>query len=60
MKVKVIVSYIDKNTREYCGLGDVKDYPKERAEELIKLGHVAKFKPTKEPEEVIVDINSIG
>ena len=60
MKVKVIVSYIDKNTLEFCGLGDVKDYPKERAEELIKLGHVAKHKPTKGPGKVTVDINSIS
>ena len=30
MKVKVIVSYIDKHTREYCGLGDVLEYDKEK------------------------------
>ena len=60
MKVKVIVSYIDKNTLEFCGVDDVKEYPKERAEELIKLGHVAKFKPIKEPEKVTVESNSIS
>lgn len=60
MKVKVIVSYIDKHTREYCGLGDVLEYDKERAEELIKAGHVVKYKPTKAPEKVTIDINSIS
>lgn len=60
MKVKVIVSYIDKHTREFCGLDDVKDYPKERAEELIKLGHVVKYKSTKAPEKVTIELNSIS
>lgn len=48
MKVKVIVRYVDRETHEMCNLGEVKDYPKERAEELINGGYVAKYKATKE------------
>lgn len=48
MKVKVIVRYVDRETHEMCDLGEVKEYPKERAEELIKNGYAVKYKPTKE------------
>ena len=60
MKVKVIRAYIDKNTREFCGLDEILDYPKERAEELIKDGAVVKYKPTKAPEKVTVQAESIS
>lgn len=36
MKVKVIKRYVDKHTKEMMEVGTVKDYPDERAEELIK------------------------
>ena len=46
MKVKVIVRYVDRETHEMCDLGEVKEYLKERAEELIKGGYVVKYKAT--------------
>lgn len=46
MKVKVIVRYVDRETHEMCNLGEVKEYPKERAEELINGGYVVKYKAT--------------
>jgi len=46
MKVKVIVRYVDRETHEMCDLGEVKEYLKERAEELINGGYVVKYKPT--------------
>ena len=46
MKVKVIVRYVDRETYEMCDLGEVKEYPKERAEELINGGYVVKYKAT--------------
>ena len=60
MKVKVIRAYIDKHTREFCGLDEILDYPKERAEELIKDGAVVKYKPTKAPEKATVHMDSIS
>jgi len=50
MKVKVIVRYVDRETHEMCDLNDVKEYSKERAEELIKGGYAVKYKPTKASE----------
>ena len=46
MKVKVIVKYVDRETHEMCDINEVKEYPKERAEELIKGGYVVKYKAT--------------
>ena len=46
MKVKVIVRYVDRETHEMCDLGEVKEYPEERAEELINGGYVVKHKAT--------------
>ena len=44
MKVKVIVRYVDRETHEMCDINEVKEYPKERAEELINGGYVVKYK----------------
>jgi len=60
MKVKVIESYVDKHTFEFCGVGEVKDYPKERAEELISLNLVTKYKAPRSPEKVTVKKDSIS
>ena len=46
MKVKVIVRYVDRDTHEMYDLDDVREYSKERAEELIKGGYVVKYKAT--------------
>ena len=48
MKVKVIIRYVDRETRKMHDVGEVLEYSKERAEELIKAGHVAKYKAEKE------------
>lgn len=54
MKVKVIKRYVDKHTKQMMEVGAVKDYPKERADELIKCRRVEEVKeqrPTKGTEE---------
>ena len=60
MKVKVIKAYIDKHSRQFCGVGDVLEYDKERADELIKTGHVVKYKPTRAAEKTTVESTSIS
>jgi hypothetical protein len=40
MKVRVINTYRDKITKKVCKVGDVLDYPEERAVELIDKGNV--------------------
>lgn len=60
MKVQVTVAYIDKYSRQYCGIGDVLEYDKERAEELIKNGYAAKYKPTKGIEKATVTMDEIS
>ena len=47
MKVQVVVRFVDRITREMHQLGEVIDFPKERAEELIKGGYVVKYEPKK-------------
>lgn len=47
MKVKVIVRYVDRETHEMCDPGEIKEYSKERADELINGGYVVKYKATK-------------
>ena len=44
MRVIVIRKYVDKNDHKTHELSEVLDYPKERAEELIKDGAVEKYK----------------
>lgn len=47
MKVKVIKRYVDKNSKQMMEVGMTKDYPKERAIELIKSGRVEEVKEAK-------------
>lgn len=60
MKVQVIQAYIDKHSRQFCGVGDVLEYDKERAEELIKEGYVAKYKAEKPTKKTTVNAKEIS
>ena len=54
MKVKVTKRYVDKHTKQIMEVGMTKDYPKERAIELIESGRAEEVnepKTTKKNEE---------
>lgn len=38
MKYRVLQNYTDKNTKVFCEVGDIVEYPQERANEILGQG----------------------
>lgn len=47
MKIKVTKRYNDKYTHITCEVGEIKEYPTERANEIISNGYAEEVKPKK-------------
>ena len=48
MKAKVAKRYVDRNTKEIKDVGNIEDYPKARAEELMRGGYIEIIKEDQE------------